>query len=615
MIAAASEERFSGIKHDDRFPLAAINYCLDELQERSTGKASTHNELKPNGTPSLTPRRGQKIDIVAFYEKPWLRFGRILESIVAEAPLSWRTFHAAMPHWLQIKLWVGRTIRRELRPRILLYFPHHLSHASSAFFPSPFESAAILTIDGVGEWATGVIAQGTQHRIKILCEQRFPHSLGLFYTAMTTLCGFKANSGEYKLMGLAPFGEPRLIGRLLDEVIHVAADGSIRLNIRKYFRFTRELQMFSPDLERRLGGLRRNEDEPISDWHRDVAASAQEIISLAVVRQARHVINLTQSRNLCLAGGVALNCTANRRILEETDVENLFVQPAAGDAGGSLGAAWLAWHHALDQPRFPADTATDGQLNSMKPLDSMNGCQLGPCYSKAEVKTILASEGVPFEELPREQFEQLLADQLADGKVVAWFQGRMEFGPRALGNRSILADARWGKMQDIINAKVKFRESFRPLAPCVLAEHAYRFFELEPGESYPYMSVVAKAREFALPSGVAADHFVGKVRDLIPAVIHHDGTARIQTVDPQRFPGFYRLLLAFFERTHCPVLINTSLNVRGQPICCTPRDALGALATTELDGLAIEGLWVDRQRVPKGTWDRLARQVPKFSLD
>jgi len=576
IVAAAQEERFSRAKHDDRFPTLAIQSCL-----------------KQGGC------QAQDLDYVVFYDKPLLKFDRLLETYLAYAPLGIRSFLTSMPVWLKHKLHLRRAIRAGLpasNAARVLFTEHHQAHAAAAFLPSPFESAALLTVDGVGEWATASYGRGHRNQVELLGELRFPHSLGLLYSAFTYYCGFKVNSGEYKLMGLAPYGQPRYRDVILRELMDLKEDGSFRLNLR-YFNYCQGLTMTSPHFHRLFRAMPRRPEATLEPLHMDLAASIQAVAEEVVLRMARHVHRLTGLPHLCLSGGVALNCVANGRLLREGPFERLWIQPAAGDAGSSLGAALFVWHQLLDKPR-QADGSHDAQLGSL----------LGPAYSVDAVCRALDARGAVYSRCPDEAV--LLRDTarlIADGKVVGWFQGRMEFGPRALGCRSILGDARNPRMQATMNLKIKFRESFRPFAPVVLQEHAQEFFDL--AHESPYMLLVAPVQEAhrtpltdADRQTMAADpdlrHRVAVLRSDIPAVTHVDYSARLQTVDAVRHGRFYRLLQAFHRLTGTPVLVNTSFNIRGEPIVEAPEDAYRCFLLTDMDALVVEDVLLLKEKQP-----------------
>ena len=581
LCAAAQEERFTRKKHDARFPAQAVDFCLRE------GRLGM-----------------QDIDQIVFYDKPLLKFERLLETYFCFAPRGLRSFMAAMPVWLQEKLLLKASMRKEIaalagipaqRVPPLLFNQHHLSHAASAFYPSPFQRALVLCLDGVGEWATATAWLGEGRELRPLWEIGFPHSLGLLYSAFTYYAGFKVNSGEYKLMGLAPYGEPRYAQRIRERLIDVKEDGSFRLDMR-YFDFATGLRMTSDRFHQLFGGPPRTPDGPLGQREMDLARSVQEVVEDVVLRIARSLHRRHGEGNLCLAGGVALNCVANGRILRESGFERLWIQPAAGDAGGALGAALSAWHQHLGRARTP------------NPRDSMAGAYLGPAYDRQEIRAALSGQGAAFEELADDLLLPRVAGLLAEGKVVGWFQGRMEFGPRALGNRSILGDPRNPDMQATMNLKIKQRESFRPFAPAVKAEAAADFFELDAPS--PYMLLVAPVRErMALPAGANGQGFerLKAVRGKIPAVTHIDGSARVQTVHAETNPRFHRLLDEFERRTGCPVLVNTSFNVRGEPIVCTPLDAWKCFLRTEMDWLAMGGFLLNKAEQPRSAIDA-ARQ-------
>jgi carbamoyltransferase len=560
IVAAAQEERFSRRKHDFRFPIHAIDYCLEEAG------------LKP-----------EQLDYVGFYDKPLLKFERLLETYLAFAPSGWRSFLSAMPLWLHQKLHLPREMNRGLQGayRKRYVFPeHHESHAASAFFPSPFDEAAILTLDGVGEWATASFGHGRGNRITLSHELRFPHSLGLLYSAFTSFCGFKVNSGEYKLMGLAPYGEPRYAEVILERLVDLKADGSFRLDL-SYFNYCQGLSMTSRRFASLFGGPSRRPEDPVTEREMDLAASIQVVAEEIVLRMVRQVQRQTLMKDLCLAGGVALNCVANGRILREGPFERIWIQPAAGDAGGALGVALFIWYQLLGNPRVAV------------PGDAQRGSLLGPKFSRDQVRRFLDSQGATYRCFGD---ERLLCDHVADllaaQKVVGWMQGRMEFGPRALGGRSILGDARNPDMQRILNVKIKFRESFRPFAPAVLQTHAHRYFQLRDGQESPYMLLVApvvdeqRVHQVGAP-GSGFDR-LNVVRSTVPAVTHVDYSARVQTVDPHRHGRFHELLSAFERKTGCPVLINTSFNVRGEPVVCAPEHAYRCFMATNMDALVIE---------------------------
>ncbi len=576
IVAAAQEERFSRRKHDERFPAQAAAWCL-----RQAG---------------LTPAQ---LDAVVFYDKPILKFARLLESYLAVAPGGWRTFPQVLPGWLGEKLNLRRTLREELpglRPDCpILFTTHHQAHAASAFYPSPFAAAAILTVDGVGEWATTTLGRGRGPALELLREIRFPHSLGLLYSAFTGYCGFRVNSGEYKLMGLAPYGEPRYADLIRTELLDLKDDGSFWLNL-DYFAFLRGTTMTNARFHRRFGGPPRRPEDPLEPRHMDLARSVQVVTEEILLRLARHARELTGLPHLCLAGGVALNCVANGRLLREGLFEGLWIQPAAGDAGGALGAALAAWHDYFHGPRDrPAAPAPSGVT-----ADAMRGALLGPEYPDAEIEETLRRHGAVWERLDRDALLDRTVQLLAAGKVVGWFQGRMEFGPRALGNRSILGDPRSPAMQSVMNLKVKFRESFRPFAPAVRRERVGAYFELDTDS--PYMLLVAPVRaglRRPVPPDLRGLDLLKAERSTLPAVTHVDFSARIQTVDATRFPLLHELLRRWEAATGCAVLVNTSFNVRGEPIVCSPDDAYRCFVNTEMDYLVIGSYLLDRLAQPR----------------
>ncbi|QDT29458.1 carbamoyltransferase family protein [Gimesia panareensis] len=540
IVAAAQEERFSRVKQDASFPAHAIEYCLKEA--------------------GLTV---DQLDYVGFYEKPFLKFERLLETTLAFAPLGFRAFLNTIPSWLSTKLHLPRVIKQELQGKYqkrIVFCEHHESHAASAFFPSPFEAAAILTVDGVGEWATAGYGVGRGNKIELQSELRYPHSPGLLYSAFTYYCGFRVNSGEYKLMGLAPYGEPRYADLIREKLVDIKADGSIRLDLA-YFRFCQGLTMTSPRFHNLFGGPPRQPETEITQRDKDLAASIQVVLEEILLNMVRHVHRETQQTRLCMAGGVALNCVANGRILREGPFEEIWIQPAAGDAGGALGVAQMIWHQLLNQPRTPQST------------DQQQGSFLGPSFDDVELQQFLDDQQIVYHCLSDdEQLCRQVAGYLAEEKVVGWFQGRMEFGPRALGGRSILADARGAQMQSTLNQKIKFRESFRPFAPAVLRERVTDYFDFPEEHDSPYMLQLAQVKS-------QAD---------IPAVTHVNESSRLQTVDPERHGLFYQLIAEYETQTGVPLLINTSFNVRGEPPVCTPAEAWHCFVSTEMDVLVLE---------------------------
>jgi carbamoyltransferase len=559
IVAAAQEERFTRIKHDSCFPTQAIASCLSHA--------------------GITAK---DLDYVSFYEKPLLKFDRLLETYLAHAPVGFRSFRLAMPIWFHKKLHLSREIRRELggayRKRVI--FPeHHESHAASAFFPSPFDSAAIVTMDGVGEWTTTSIGTGNGNRIKISREIRFPHSLGLLYSAFTYYCGFRVNSGEYKLMGLAPYGEPRYASVIKDHLIDMREDGSFRLDMR-YFNYCQGLTMTNHHFDQLFGGPPRQPESELAQRHMDIAASIQAVTEEAMLRICKTARAETGMRNLCLAGGVALNCVGNGRILRESGFERIWIQPASGDAGGALGAALFTSHQLLDCPRKPQEP------------DSQCGTLLGASQTHEEIQAKLDELGAVYHHLPdQEGLLHQVASHLKQGRVIGWFQGRMEFGPRALGSRSILGDPQDPEMQSRMNLKIKFRESFRPFAAAVLREDAADYFEIGRDQESAYMLLVTKVREDKRLSAETLATGIDRLRlprSVIPAVTHVDHSCRIQTVDVVRNPRFHRLLEIFKASTGCPMLVNTSFNVRGEPIVYTPSDAYRCFLQTDMDVLVID---------------------------
>ncbi|GAB4135999.1 MAG: carbamoyltransferase [Planctomycetota bacterium] len=558
IVAAAQEERFTRIKHDSSFPSNALDFCL-----RRGG---------------IRPR---DLDFVAFYDKPILKFHRMMETFVARAPGGLRRFGQAIPVWVGDKLHMRRLLTKNLgaRPKNRYVFcEHHESHAASAFFPSPFEEAAIATMDGVGEWTTTSIGVGEGNRIRLLSEIRFPHSIGLLYSAFTYYCGFRVNSGEYKLMGLAPYGEPRYEQLIREHLIDLKDDGSYRLDM-SFFDFEVGSRMTSRRFHELFGGEPRRPESPIEQRHMDLAASIQRVTEDVMLRTARHAREVTGKANLCLAGGVALNCVGNGILLREAGFDDIWIQPAAGDAGGALGAAAFVWHQLLGNPRRPRSS------------DAQRGSLLGPEFGSEEIRRRLDAKGLAYEVREAEgDLVDRVAGLIADEKVVGWFQGPMEFGPRALGSRSILGDPRSPRMQSVMNLKIKFRESFRPFAPIVLRERASDWFEIGRDRESPYMLIVAPVKESRRRAVDASARGLDKLRQIrseIPAVTHVDFSARLQTVDEERNPRLCALLRSFERLTGCPVLINTSFNVRGEPIVCSPEDAIRCFLATEMDVLVL----------------------------
>jgi carbamoyltransferase len=593
IVAAAQEERYSRVKHDAGYPARAIDFCLAEA--------------------GLAPA---DVDYVAFYEKPLVKFERIIETFLATAPWGFAAFCEAIPAWLGDKLHLRRQFARELargRGRPLAFLDHHESHAASAFFPSPFDEAAILTLDGVGEWSTTTLGIGCGNKIDLSHHLAFPHSLGLLYSAFTAYCGFEVNDGEYKLMGLAPYGQPVYADAIRRHLIELKADGSFRLNM-EYFHFGDRRVMTSRRFERLFGGTPRRPDAPLEQRHADLAASVQAVLEEALLRMARELHRQTGQSNLVMAGGVALNCVANSRLFREGPFERIWIQPAAGDAGGALGSALLVWHQLLGQPR------------TVEQLDAQRGSLLGPRFSPAEIRDLLNAQGIRYRRLSdRQELFDATARALANGQIVGWFRGRMEFGPRALGSRSILADPRRPEMQRILNQRIKLREGFRPFAPAVLAECAHEWFDLPRGHDSPYMLLTAPVTSGQRMAISAADQATMRTdldfarraaiaRSTIPAVTHVDHSARVQTVDAQRFPDFHALLAAFHRLTGCPVLANTSFNVRGEPIVCTPEDALHTFARSGLDLLVLEDCLIERHAASEAPADTANVPEPIHAL-
>lgn len=594
IVAAAQEERFTRRKHDASFPAHAVEFCL-----RQAG---------------LTP---EDLDYVVFYEKPLIKFERLLETYLAYAPSGLRSFRMAMSVWLKEKLFLRRSIHSGIggRPRRpLVFLDHHESHAASAFFPCPFDEAAILTLDGVGEWTTTACGVGRGNRIELPHHLTFPHSLGLLYSAFTYYCGFKVNSGEYKLMGLAPYGRPIYTDAIYKHLIYLKPDGTFHLDMR-YFNYCQGLTMTSRRFERLFGGPPRSPEATLEQRHTDLAASIQSVTEEVLLRLGRDTYERTGQNRLVLAGGVALNCVANGRLLREGPFDELWIQPAAGDAGGALGAALFVWHQLL------------GNARQADPRDSQQGSLLGPCFTNDDMQRVLDQAGGAARRFDDEsELLDHVATLLAEEKVVGWFQGRMEFGPRALGARSILGDARSAKMQSVMNVKIKFRESFRPFAPCVLAEKAADWFALDGHES-PYMLLVAAVREEHRTPLPAANREVMRhdadlcrrvniVRSTVPAVTHVDYSARVQTVSADRNPRLHRLLQRFNELTGCPVLVNTSFNVRGEPIVCTPAEAYRCFLATDMDALVLEDFVVEKAALGAlATAEARESYLTQFQLD
>jgi carbamoyltransferase len=572
IVAAAQEERFTRRKHDPSFPVNAVKYCL---------------EVAGVGL--------DQVDYIVFYDKPFLKFERLLETYLAFAPRGLRSFQMAIPLWIREKLFQKQLLARELKriapaeglEQKLLFTEHHMSHAASAFFPSPFEEALVLTMDGVGEWATTSVALGRGNKLEMIREIDFPHSLGLLYSAFTYYTGFKVNSGEYKLMGLAPYGEPKYTAKIIDNLLDLKPDGSFRLNMN-YFEYCTGLTMTNARFDALFGMPARKPEKLLTQVHMDLAASIQAVLEEVVLRMTRSLAQETGMRNLCLAGGVALNCVANGKILRDGKFDKIWIQPAAGDAGGALGAALAAYHQFKGQPRR-INTTTDG----------MNGAYLGPEFSQQEIESRLTAAGAVFSTLSDSELIEASAEALVEGKALGWFQGRMEFGPRALGSRSILGDARSPSMQSVLNLKVKYRESFRPFAPSVLREDVADWFEMDADS--PYMLLVADVVERRrIPMTEEQQKLFGieklnVPRSEIPAVTHVDYSARVQTVHRETNPRYHALISRFKQKTGCPVIVNTSFNVRGEPIVCTPEEAFRCLMGTEIEALALGNCFLRKE--------------------
>ena len=598
IVAAAQEERFTRKKHDPGFPANAVAYCLKEAGLEA----------------------GQ-LDYLAFYDKPLTKFDRLLETYLAYAPAGFRSFRLAMPVWLKDKLHMRRTLRKQFplaRKAPLVFTDHHESHAASAFFPSPFERAAILTVDGVGEWSTATFGAGEGNRLRLISQLQFPHSLGLLYSAFTYYCGFKVNSGEYKLMGLAPYGQPVYRDVILKHLLDLKPDGSFWMNM-DYFNYCQGLTMTNERFHQLFGGPPRRPEAMLEQRHMDLAASIQIVTEEIMLRMAREVHRQTKLKNLVLAGGVALNCVANGRLLREGPFVNIWIQPAAGDAGGALGAALFVWHQLMNKPRSGAPGP--GQ-------DRQKGSLLGPRFANDDIKNFLGEMRTPHEQFTNEsELLEEVARLMAAGKIVGWFHGRMEFGPRALGARSILGDARNPTMQATMNVKIKFRESFRPFAPCVLRERAADYFDLRSDQESPYMLLVAPVLEKHRLKLSEADRKkmtadpdlrqrVNLSRSTLPAITHVDYSARLQTVDEVRHGRFYRLMKTFERLTGCPVIVNTSFNIRGEPIVGSPHDAYRCFLTTDMDVLVLEDCVLRKEHMEKKiTEAERAKHLAQFELD
>ncbi len=586
IVAAAQEERFTRKKHDANFPKNAVQYCLDQAGIRV-----------------------EELDYVAFYDKPILKFDRLMETYLSYAPVGLKSFMKFLPIWLGEKLHTPRILTRELgcKPKNPYIFPeHHESHAASAFYPSPFEEAAVLTMDGVGEWATTSIAVGEGNDLKLTHEIRFPHSLGLLYSAFTYYTGFRVNSGEYKLMGLAPYGEPKYVDLIMDNLIDLKDDGSYRLDM-SYFEYAAGLRMTNDKFHNLFGRPNRSPETDIEQFQMDVAASIQKVTEEVVLRTVRFAHETTGKKNLCLAGGVALNCVGNGRILREGPFENVWIQPASGDAGGALGCAQTVWYKLLGNER-----TVDGR-------DSQRASLLGPTYGRDEIRAVLTEQDVQFEEYPDEnELCTRVAELIADENVIGWFHGPMEFGPRALGARSIIGDARSPSMQSVMNLKIKFRESFRPFAPIVLRDRAHEYFDIRPDQESPYMLIVAPVLE-ERRKDVGEKKFgieqLKQLRSDVPAITHVDYSARLQTIDETRTPRLAKMMRKFEELTGSPVLINTSFNIRGEPIVCTPSDALRCFLGTEMDVLVLENFVICRDKLKNPPKIDREKYLSSFALD
>ncbi|MGD8786755.1 MAG: carbamoyltransferase [Phycisphaerales bacterium] len=589
IIAAAQEERFTRKKHDSQFPSNAVEYCLQ--------------------TGGLT---AEQLDYIVFYEKPLRKFERLLETYIGYAPRGFKQFLMGLPLWLRHKLHLPREMDKALNnknKRNYVFTEHHESHAASAFFPSPFEEAAILTLDGVGEWATGSFGIGRKNKVELTHVMHFPHSLGLLYSAFTYFTGFRVNSGEYKLMGLAPYGEPKYYDVIMDKLLDLKEDGSFRLDL-SYFPYCYDTVMINRKFEKLFDGPARKPESTLTQREMDVAASIQAVTEEIMLRAARYTHQSTGMKNLVLGGGVALNCVGNGRILREGPFDNIWIQPAAGDAGGALGAALFVWYQLLDNER-----KVDGR-------DKQQASLLGPAYSNEQIKQFLNSVNAKYHSFDdTEQLFDKVADLINDGKVIGMFQGRMEFGPRALGNRSIIGDARSEKMQSIMNRKIKFRESFRPFAPCVLRENMNDYFEMKDGQDSPYMLLVSSVQEDKrLPLQKPIQSLKGldrlKVRrSIVPAITHVDYSARVQTVDTERHPKLHRLMERFKEKTGCPVIINTSFNVRGEPIVCSPEHAYRCFMATNMDVLVLENQLLYKDEQPQAKQHEINEYKAQFELD
>ena len=588
IVAAAQEERFTRKKHDYRFPENAVEFCLEQ------GGVTAED-----------------IDLVTFYDKPLLKFDRLLETYITYAPQGFKMFLMGMPLWLRQKLHTPRELDLGLKKKYkgrYVFTEHHESHAASAFFPSPFEEAAVLTLDGVGEWATATIAMGKGNRLEMVKEMRFPHSLGLLYSAFTYFTGFRVNSGEYKLMGLAPYGEPIYKDLIIEKLLDIKDDGSFRMDM-SYFGYCHTDIMTTPKMDSLFGGPPRKSETDITQREMDIAASIQAVTEEIVLKMANYVHELTGATNLTMAGGVALNCVSNGRVLREGPFENVWIQPAAGDAGGALGAALFTWHELLDKPR------------EVMPQDSQFGSLLGPEFTNDEIRAYLDSADAVYHYYETdEDLVDRVAELIASEHVVGHFSDRAEFGPRALGSRSIMGDGRSLQMQETMNLKIKFRESFRPFAPAILREDVHEYFEMRPDENSPYMLMVAPVKEEKRLPVSEADQAKGldklkEVRSVVPAITHVDYSARVQTIDMQHHPRFYKIIEKFKEKTGSPVVINTSFNVRGEPIVNTPEDAFRCFMYTNMDALILENFVILKQDQPNAKEIDVDAYLKEFALD
>lgn len=583
ILAAAQEERFTRIKHDQNFPINAIKYCLKEA--------------------GIT---AQQLDYIAFYDKPFIKFERILETYLAYAPHGIKSFMKAIPLWIKKKIWIKELIKKELCYEGEILFPeHHESHAASAFYPSPFNHAAYLTMDGVGEWATTSYGSCDKNEIRILGELHFPHSLGLLYSAFTYFIGFKVNSGEYKVMGLAPYGKPKYVQKIYDHLIDLKEDGSFKMNTN-YFDYCAGLTMTNKKFNELFGGEPRVPETKLTQREMDLARSVQDVTEEIMLRMARHVKRITGEKYLCLAGGVALNCVGNGKLLRENIFDDIWIQPAAGDAGGAIGAAYIVYHQHLNNP-----------LPSKKGRDLQKGSYLGPQYSNDEIRKFLSHHSLPYQFLETDELIDVVSDLIIKEKIIGWFQGRMEFGPRALGSRTIIGDARSPSMQKKMNLKIKFREGFRPFAPSVLAEKVGEWFEID--RESPYMLLVAEVKKekqrrmTSEETNLWGIDQLNVIRSEVPAITHIDYSARLQTVNKLDNSLYHGLISKFYEKTGCPVIVNTSFNVRGEPIVQSPLDAYKCFMRTELDVLVLENFILYKDEQPKFHDDINWRQM--YELD